>query len=307
GGEAGVGGFGAELGAALTAKRFVGEKAWGVLFMVPDEGWRQLVDSLVVGRKGIPTPRYLYVTDKRYRAKVWPMADGFTLHFMDEGLREVVGGDLPDDVEDVLVLRQKGGDEPDGMAFGYVAMHEGSCVAWSMIDCIVDGHGDIGVQTELAYRQKGLGMAVSGATIAYGVAHGVPVVHWDVISFNKPSIGMAEKHGLRRELVYDQNLIVYDEMSYVANLAWHHMDKGEFEEVLGVAEALVMMEKGAKHAHFLSAAAWAGLGDVAKCVGYMHKAIDCGWDSVTEVAHCEPLQAVAETEAWAEVAVRLEG
>ena len=304
GGDAGNTAFNQALGAALAAKQFVGQDAWGVLFNAPSAAWRSVLDTLVADRLPIATPRFLYVAKVGHFRGAPPLPAGFGLRFIDEALAAEVAGEMPADVQNVLNLRANS-PQPDQAAFGYAAMQDQACVAWAVVDCIVSDQGEIGLVTRSAYQKRGLGMAVSGATMAYGLAHGLAEIHWDVVSYNIASVRMAEKHGLQLCLTYDQNLIIFGQVSYLANLAWDHLDRNRFEETLAVCGQLLALDEGQKYGHFLSGAAWGGLGNGEKAFFHLHQAVDHGWDDAGEIENCAPLQGLRGTGEWAALKARL--
>ena len=289
--------FNQALGEALSAKQFVGEDAWALLFNVPSDEWRKVLNTLIPNRRPIATPRYLYLANVNHFNPPPPIPDGFSLHFIDESLAAKVQGDLPESVREVLDLRATSQNQ-DEAAFGYVLLHDHACVSWAMVDCIVGTHGEVGLETEATYRRRGLGMVVSAETMRYGLAHGLTDIHWDVVSYNIPSVQMAEKHGLQLHFEYDQNLIIFNQMSYLANLAWDHLDKSEFEAVIDVCESLLALKNGQKYGYFLSGAAWAGLGQKEKALQQLNQSLDHGWDSLTEMEICTPLQVLHGTPEW---------
>lgn len=157
----------------------------------------------------------------------------------------------------------------------------------------------------MAYQRRGLGLATSGATLRYGLAHGLATIHWDVVSYNRPSIRMADKHGLQLSLAYDQHLLIFGQTSYLANLAWDHLDRNRFQAVLEVCETLLELADGQRHGHFLSGAAWAGLGHQDKAFFHLHKTLEHGWDSLAELENCAPLTSLHGSPEWEGLLARL--
>lgn len=306
GGDAHNAAFNQALGAALAAKQFVGQDGWGVLFNAPSAAWRSVLDTLVPDRLPIATPRFLYVAKAGHFRGAPPMPEGFALRFINESLAAEVAGEMPADVQNVLNLRANS-PQPDQAAFGYAAVQDQTCVSWAVVDCIVGDQGEIGLVTRSAYQKRGLGMAVSGATIAYGLAHGLAEIHWDVVSYNIASVRMAEKHGLQLCQTYDQNLIIFGQVSYLANLAWDHLDRGRFQATLDVCAQLLALENGQKYGHFLSGAAQGGLGNGEKAFFHLHQAVDHGWDDAGELENCAPLQGLRGTGEWEALRARLLG
>ena len=297
--------FNAALQQALLERQLVGESAWGILCFPPTPAWGEVLATLVPGRIPVITPRYLYQGSNDHFQSPPPPPAGFDLVPMTGALPAQTQGDLPDAVRDVLNLRA-GQDQPDRAAFGFVALQNGVAAAWSMIDCIIGTHGDIGLETKMAFRRQGLGMAVSGATIQYGLTHGLSHVHWDVIDHNQASIHMAQKHGLELGRAYAQHLIVFDEVGYLGNHAWQHLDAGRHQAMFEFCEALLALEKGQMFGHFLTGAAWAGLGDNDKALAHWRKAAAAGWDDLAEMAGRIHDAALLDTSEWAAIKAQIE-
>ncbi len=306
GGDASNPEFNRAIGEALAAKQWVGEDAWGLLFIHPTDEWRAVLDTLIPERRPVVTPRKFYLADAEHFNAPPAIPDGFSLRWMDESLRAHVEGDLPEDVTNVLALRA-GNADPDCAAFGYVAVHERTCAAWAMVDCIVGDRGEIGLFTADAYRRRGLALAVSGATLQYGLAHGLSAIHWDVVAYNTPSVRLAEKHGLKFILEYDQALIVYAKESYLANLAWDHLDRDEFRATVEVCEELLAFKSDDQYGHYLAGAAWAGLGEKEKALQSLNRAVDYGWGDVGLLENTSSLEGLRGTPEWEALLARVKG
>lgn len=297
--------FFSALGSALLSHQFIEEKTQALLFGSSLEQWGEVLEQLIPGRLPIHTPRYLYVADQHHQPPPSQLPAGFTLAFIDETLPAQVTAELPGDVQQVLNLRADTA-EPDQHAFGFVALHHGRAVSWSVIDCIVNQRGEIGLETESEYRQQGLGGATSAATIHYGLTHGLTAVHWDVISYNTPSVQMAERHGLKLVWQYHQNLILFNEVSYLANLAWAELDKANYQATLDFCQKLLALEKGQMYGHFLTGAAWAGLGQPETAFYHLNETIHCGWDDLFELKNNPTLKVLHGSPEWGVLLQRLE-
>ena len=77
------------------------------------------------------------------------------------------------------------------------------------------------------------------------------------------------------------------------------------QETLDVCEALVDLENGRRFAHFLSGAAWAGLGQKGKAVQQLNQALDHGWDDLTDLETQSLLQILHGTAEWDAILARV--
>jgi GNAT superfamily N-acetyltransferase len=81
--------------------------------------------------------------------------------------------------------------------FGFVALHNKQIVAHAVIDCIVEGVGDVGLVTAGDFRRLGLATITSATVVEYGLSHGLALLNWDSSAGNIGSLRTAEKQGLR--------------------------------------------------------------------------------------------------------------
>ena len=300
--------FNEAIGQAIVEKQFMGEEVGSVFISPASEAWEAMLPHLVADRVPVLMPRRLYIADSSFIKPETTLPEGFSLHFIDERLPDLVTGDLPHDVQNVLDLRAKG-STPDEEAFGYVVLHEGACVAHAMVDCIVDKKGDIGLVTEGPFHRRGLGTATSAATIAYGLtAGGLETVHWDCMVHNYPSVNLAEKLGLRATLDHTFHLIIFNLIFHLANLAMNHIGAEAYEEAFAVVnEQIFKVDPDTIHGHFIAGVAWAGLGDAEKAFSYLNTAVDNGWNYASELFRIPVLEALHGTPEWEALVARVQG
>ena len=305
GGDAQNEAFNEALRAALVERVEIGKDVGALLIAPESPAWIPVIHRLVKGREGIATGRQLYIADSDHFRADFQLAKEFTLHFIDETLRDKVAGDLPGDVQDVLQMRAES-DQPDEMAFGFVALHEQKCVAQAYVDCIVAERGEIGLFTDDAFRKQGLATAVSVATIEYALAHGVTAVHWDCAVSNVGSKRIAQNLGLQLTLEHDQYLIVFDEVGHLLNVAWTALDEGAYEKTMTTCQPLLQAEKQSKYTYFLAGTAAAGLGDDKAAFGYLETAVSLGWDDLVELENQPSLQPLQQQPQWQHVVAHIQ-
>ncbi|MCW5876321.1 MAG: GNAT family N-acetyltransferase [Anaerolineales bacterium] len=291
--------FHKELKRDLAEKRLIGEDKRVLFFVDPSPDWLEILNKLVEDRQPIPMPRCLYAATPAQEFQTPAMPDGFRLHFIDEAIRDELDGELPGDVQKVLDLREDA-DVPDEMAFGFVAANGRSLAAWSVIDFIIGDVGEIRLVTEDAYRRRGLAFTTSTATIAYGLSRGLKQINWDAAASNLPSIRTAQKLGLQLLHEPKEYIIIFSEISYLINLAWSHLDTQRFEQVHIVAEQMVTSDEEmlVQYGQFLTAAAWAGLGDPVQAILHLRKAIEAGFDNLFEMEKSPHLKILHGSTAW---------
>ena len=300
-------GFRQALKAELVEKKLIGEDKRVLFFVDPSLAWLKVLEGLVAERQPIPMPRQLYVATPEYEAPLPSLPDGFELCFIDEALQDEVDGELPGDVQKVLELR-RGADASDEAAFGFVVVNGRILTAWSVIDFIVGDVGEIRLVTESNYRRRGLAYAVSAATIAYGLSHGLRRIDWNVAAVNIPSIGTAQKLGLQLFHEPMEYMLIFPEVSYLINLAWSHLDAQRFKQVHIVTEKMVTSDKEmlVQYGHFLMASAWAGLGDEAKAILHLNKAVEASFADLSEIENSSHLTILHDSPEWEQIIKRME-
>jgi len=297
--------FNSGLQHALSTKQFIGEKTNALFFMKPSGAWCKVLQGLVAEREPIETPRFVYAANHGYQIRLQP-PDECKLVFIDEAIINLVEGELPDDVQKVLDLR-KGSDAPDEMGFGYAAIYGQTCAAWSVIDFIAGATGEIRLVTDPRYRRRGLAFITSAMTIQYGLAHGLDQILWDVAASNTGSIRTAQKLGLTFLSETKEYTLIFPEVGYLINLAWGHLDGARYGQVLGVVEKMLASDKEilVQYGHFLSGAAWAGLEDSSQAIQHLNKAIDTGFDDISELENSAPLTRLHTLPEWSQLMDRM--
>ena len=235
------------------------------------------------------------------------MPDGFELYFIDESIIDAAEGELPRDVQQVLNLR-RGTEKPDEMAFGFVAVCGRTLAAWSTIDFIVGDVGEIRLVTETDYRRRGLAVATSAAAIAYGLAHGLSQIDWNASAANTASLRTAQKLGLRLRHEPMEYMIIFSEISYLINLAWSHLDGNRFNQVHAVTWQMIASDKEmlVQYGHFLTAAAWAGLGARTQALSHLNKAVEAGFNDLSSIENSRPLTILHDSPQWDRLLQRLQ-
>ncbi len=291
-----------DLKEELATKQFIGEDTRTLFFVDPSPAWLAILEGLVDGRRPIKMPRCLYLATPQTVITEPSLPEGFEVCFIDDAFLTGVEGDLPSDVQKVLDLRHAA-DKPDEMAFGYVVKNGRSICAWAVIDYIVGERGEIRLVTDSEYRKLGLATAVSAQTIQYGLTHGLTQIEWDVASANIGSIRTAHKLGLTLHHNHTEYILIYPKIGYLINLAWSHLDAKDFEQAKTVANKMIVAEEEIliQYGHFLLGCAWAGGHQMDKAIAHLHKAVDAGFDDVSEMEHASSLKIIRTHPEWSQI------
>jgi RimJ/RimL family protein N-acetyltransferase len=288
--------FNNALNAAFFDRTISGEKDWGGMLVCHPADWDTQLPALYAPHIPITTKRLHYTCRQMrvdWRAQI---PDGFELRFVDQSLVED-GVEVHGAAATVLQLRRDT-PEPDHKAVGFVALHDRKIVASSVIDCIVNQGGDIGLYTDGAFRRRGLAYLTAAAVIEYALAHGVKVVHWDCESFNTGSIRTAEKLGLQFDHAHTMYRLILNPVLHEVNRAWSHLDAGDYTQTMAVCQGQIKAGSAPAHPHFyyVLARCYNETGKPDEVIHTLELAAQAGWDSVDEMQADFP--ALANHPAW---------
>ncbi len=295
--------FNRALNKAIFTREIVGEGAWGLLLHCRPAGWSAAGLAVVAApREPVPTTRRRYLGRKMtydWRANI---PEGFTIQQVERALLQQPELAVPDDVQQLI---QSWGDTPPE-TFGFVALHEGKIVAHAVVDCVVNGIGDIGLVTDEAYQRRGLAAVTSAAAVAYGLERGLTAINWDCGATNIGSVRTAEKLGLELERTHTMYIIDFDEAWHAVTLAANRLDAKRYAEGVAICERAIVQKEGTPpHAWYLAARGWAGLGDREKAFGMLHAVADKGWTAVEPLYSREEFAPLREAPEWAAVVAHI--
>lgn len=79
--------------------------------------------------------------------------------------------------------------------FGFCVLHGETIASWCLADCASGPHCEIGIQTDRAYRRRGLAKVAVAAAVEHCLANGFTAIGWHCLSSNTGSRAVAEKVG----------------------------------------------------------------------------------------------------------------
>lgn len=288
--------FNKALNTGLFERSVTGEKSWGGMLVCYPDDWDAQMTTIYAPHIPNTTDRLHYTCralNIDWRSQI---PDGFEIRFVDDSLA-ADGIEVHGAAADVLELRHDA-PEPDRKAVGFVAVHDGKIVASSVIDCIVNGGGDIGLFTDPDVRRRNLAFLTSAAVIEYALGHGVEVVHWDCQAFNTGSIKTAEKLGLVLEHQHKMHTMILNPVIHEVNRAWAKFDAGQYDNAAGICRGHIEAEGESAHVHFyyIVARCLAETGQPDAAMGALELAAKRGWDSPDEAQG--DFRALADHPSW---------
>ncbi len=275
--------FNQALNAALFNRSVSGEKGWGGMLVCHPADWDAQIPVIFAPRIPIATQRLHYTCQHLQVDWHSQIPDGFEIRFIDQQLIDD-GIEVQGTAADILKAREAA-VEPDQKAFGYAAIYQREIVASSVINCIVNKGGDIGLFTNPDHRRRNLAYLTSAAAIEYALSHGLDVVHWNCESFNVGSIRTAEKLGLQFSHTHSMYVLILNPVRHELNRAWSYYDAGQYEQAMAVCQQHLNTENESVHPenHYIVARCYLASGIHDQAIQALSLAVESGWDAVDEL------------------------
>ena len=288
--------FNQALNTALFNRTISGERGWGGMLVCHPAEWDAQMPLIFAPHIPNTTQRLHYTCQQLnvdWRAQI---PDGYEIRFIDPSLIED-GVEVHGSAADVLKARQET-PEPDAKALGYVALHNREIVASSVINCIVNKGGDIGLFTNPEHRRRNLAYLTSAAVIEYALMHGLEVVHWNCEAFNTGSIRTAEKLGLQFSHTHTMHVLILNPVRHDLNRAWSHFDAGRYDEAVAICQQGNSANNEPVHPerYYIMGRCHLATGKTDEAVEALALAAQAGWDSPDEMA--EDFSALANHPLW---------
>lgn len=275
--------FNQTLNTALFNRTMNGERSWGGMLVCHPADWDAQIPLIFAPHIPITTQRLHYTCQQLkvdWRSQI---PDGFEIRFIDLSLIDD-GIEVHGSAGDILKTRQET-LEPDRKAMGYVAIHNREIVASSVINCIVNKGGDIGLFTNPEHRRRNLAYLTSAAVIEYALSHGLEVVHWNCESFNAGSIRTANKLGLQFSHTHSMYILILNPVRHELNRAWSHFDAGHYEQAIAICQQSNSSGNAPVHPenHYIVARCQLAMGKSDEAALSLEVAAQSGWDSLDEM------------------------
>ncbi|WP_420644564.1 GNAT family N-acetyltransferase [Candidatus Leptofilum sp.] len=242
-GEPGNCEFNIALNKAIFEDKITGQEVETFLFTCHPEDWGgQLV---VVGspRQPAPMARRHYICRELTYDWRGNIPDGYAAYPLESSLLQQKGLQIPNQLKETLGKWESIQNE-QLQDYGFIIIHDDQVVSWATVDFISSGSGDLGFETDIEHRRCGLGTVVAAAALEYGLAHGLSTIHWTCAADNIGSLRTAEKLGLEHDSDYTIFLFALDEGNHLAQLAYSHLTRGEYQTAVDRYEELFAQQKG---------------------------------------------------------------
>jgi RimJ/RimL family protein N-acetyltransferase len=292
--------FNAALNKAIFEEKLVGKDVGMFLLTCSPENWNGQLEIFGNPRQPIPMLRQHYVCREMTFDWQKHQPDGYETILMETGLFEQENLQIPSPVKTTLETWLTIEDQRF-QDYGYVVVHQNQIVSWATVDFVNSGAGDLGFETLPDFQRRGLGSMVAAVTLEHGLEMGIET-HWTCANDNIGSLRTAEKLGLMHERGYTMYLFALDMSEHLAQLAYSHLSRGEFQQAIDCYEQLFAQKADVPSwAYFDTAQAWASLGEGEKALNYLQMAAKNGWPAVEETTQAPEFQFLHDKPEWQEV------
>jgi RimJ/RimL family protein N-acetyltransferase len=216
----------------------------------------------------------------------------YTVARLDAALLAAQGPNLPQNIADSIRIGWQDQANFLSNGFGFVAMHGAEIVCWCLADVTVGDACEIGIETAVAHRKRGLATAVTAATVEYCQQAGFSHIGWHCGADNPGSIGTAVNVGFELERPYNFYEFHTDEPRHYAELGrFYFFEAKMYEEAADMLEiAIETDEAPPAYVYFLAARAMAHLKEPV-ALEYLQDAIAAGfkdWDLLQTLPEFAP-------------------
>jgi len=280
------------LGAIIPEARQRGWGAWGVNY--PDARWHELLGDIFADFLPLWDHQRYFV----FRNLKLDWRDGLPEGFSMErataellgrsGLKNVEHGrDWAEDSFGSLAEFERTG-------FGFCLVHDDEIASWCISDCVVAHRAEIGIQTDGAYRRRGLAKRVLAAAVEHCQSNGITNIGWHCGSDNLASAATATAVGFEEVLQHPyvnawinrfEGLLVHGNQCLLRR---QYADAADwYEKAFADADAetadsqhspIIRTRQDRAKYHYKAACAWSLAGDTETAARNLEKAAEYGTD-----------------------------
>ncbi|MEW5871109.1 MAG: GNAT family N-acetyltransferase [Chloroflexota bacterium] len=297
------------LNQAIFERRAIAENTGSLIFTCHPPEWADHLWKIFAPRQPIAMPRHHYSCraadcDMQAITQRAKLPTGFELQRLEPALLDQGDLQLPAPVRETLETWAERA-HAQFRDFGFAAVREGEIVAWATVDSVTAGMGDIGFETQGAYRGRGLATGLAATAICHGLSSGLDEIHWTCAESNLGSMRIAEKVGMQRRGDYTAYLLIFDEVQGLAQQAYLDLQAGRYQAALAIYPRIFALRQDLPAwMHLDMGRAWAGLGEADKALAALNRAVEAGWEDVDEMRQSGEFQALQNLPGWEQVLAR---
>ena len=298
--------FNTTLNKTIFTDKITGTDAGIFLFTCYPADWNGQLSLVGDPRQPAPMKRRHYVCRNLSYAWQEKLPVGYTLCPLEIGLLQNKELQIPSQVKATLD-KWKSIRDARFQDYGFIVIHENKVVSWATVDFVsVGAGGDLGFETDPQHRRRGLGTVAAAAALEHGLACGLRAIHWTCAEDNIASLRTAEKLALEHERDYTMFLFVADVDNHLAQVAYSHLARGEYQAAIERYEELFARKSDAPTmAYFDTAQACAALGQKESALKYLRIAVKLGWSAAEATEKTAEFRILHDTPEWTALLARI--
>jgi len=297
--------FNLALNNAIFADKIAGQEVEMILFTCHPGDWGGQLGVVGSPRQPVPMARQHYICRKLTYDWRRNILDGYVVRPLEPGLLQHKDLQIPSLVKTTLSKWESIQDKRL-QDYGFIIIHDDQVVSWATVDFVSSGSGDLGFETDMAHRQRGLGTVVAAAALEHGLAHGLNAIHWTCAADNTGSLRTAEKLELEHDCDYTIFIFACDEGEHLAQLAYSHLAQGDYQTAVDRYEELFARQTDVPlWAYFDTAQACAALGQQENALKYLRIAAKLGWSAAEMTEQTTEFRILYEIPEWADLMAQI--
>ncbi len=277
-----------------------------VLYFAPDE-WQDPINGVILKEKfPIKSRRQFYGTDKLKEDWRAIVPQGYALRRIDRDLLKDSGLRGRDMMIEELLSERYSVEQFFTQNFGFCVLHGNQIVGLCLSEHNVGNRCEVGIQTMLGHRRKGLATAMSLALIEHALANGITQVGWHCYADNVGSIATARKVGFEKVTDYSTYYACFKEADNLAENGYRRFQQERYQKAITWWEKAFRTGDAPTWAYLMTARVWAALGNHDAAFKHLNETLTRGWTNASAIADAKEFEPLHDTPLWQALLARLE-
>jgi RimJ/RimL family protein N-acetyltransferase len=177
--------------------------------------------------------------------------------------------------------------------------------AWCLTVNVTGECAELGIETALEYRRRGLGALAARAAVDACLQQGLTTIDWHCSSDHMGSRGVAQSAGFVRERDYPGYIYFLNPVNHVAVPGDILLRGKKYQDALDRYQKAMIMGDAPNWVYHNAAMCCAMLGVKAAALGYLAKSIRRGWQNIALTETCDEFQGLHELPEWSKLVARM--
>ena len=250
-----------------------------------------------------PTRRSRFYFRQDARAQKWPLSvpPDLTLRPVDAALLADPAITNLDYVTEEMLSERPSLEAFLAKSFGYCLVHENEIVGWCMSEYNAGSRCELGIETAVPFRRRGLATLMATAVIRHALSQGVYDIGWLCWADNLPSIATAKRLGFRQVAQDDVYDVSFDPAVALGVRANQHLLAGNYAQALTDYRQAMQQNNVPSWVYWNTAVTFLKLDQPQDAFAHLHQAIAAGFNDRTFMLNSPHWQPYHDTPEWTAV------